>query len=300
MRADGKDANQDRERLGMIQLPDPDSVRRVADWIELSVSVNRYRLSKAEVGSAIESVSGREPGESFISDVWRELLYRHRLYRQPTFDVGERTVEPRPEVEPPIEYLACLILSLFGVRGVTRDPGKLFERITSKAVQGYLSGNAVVFGWPAPPDPEPGNEESQIKRKIRQVAQDLGERFVESPPSRFKDRGVDVIGWIPFREGRSSQLVLLLQCYAGQDWKGKLPVSLESWYQYIHWSFNPIRGFAVPRILSERDWHEESTEKGLLFDRARIINLIPDHVYARTLSAELNTWVQEQLAELQP
>jgi hypothetical protein len=184
------------------------------------------------------------------------------------------------------------------VQGVTREPAKLFERITRKAIEQYLSGNAVVFGWPAPTRPESGSEESQIKRNIKKVADDLGERFVESPPARFNDRGVDVIGWISFHDGRSSQLVLLLQCYAGQDWKGKLPVPLESWYQYIHWSFNPIRGFAVPRVLSERDWHEGSTDKGLLFDRPRIINLLPTDTYDPSLAAELGAWVSEQLADL--
>ncbi len=284
----------------MIQLPDPDSARRVADWIELNVSVSGERLSKAEVSSAIESAAGTEPAEWFISDVWRELEYRHRLYRNPTFKVGERTIEPQTDVVASVEYLACLILSLFGVRGTTRDPGKLFERITRKAVEGYLSGNAFVFGWPNPPEPELGDEESQIKRKIRQVAEDLGERFIESPAPRFNDRGVDVIGWIPFLKGRSSQLVLLIQCYAGQDWKGKLAVPLVSWCQYIHWGVNPIIGFAVPRVIPERDWHEGSTDKGMLFDRPRIVNLIPTDTYDPALAEELNTWVQEQLAELQP
>jgi hypothetical protein len=282
----------------MIQLPDPDSIRRVADWIELNVSLSAERFSKTQVSSAIENLAGAEPRESFITDIWRELEYRQRQYRESTFEVGERTIEPRAEVEVSVEYLTCLILSLFGVQGTTRDPGKLFERITSRAVKGYLSGKAIVFGWPTPPNAEEGDDESQIKRKIRKVAEDLGERFAEAPPARFNDRGVDVIGWIPFLEGRSSQLVLLLQCYAGQDWKGKLPVPLASWYQYIHWSFNPIAGFAVPRVITERDWHEGSTDKGLLFDRARIVNLLSRDTYDPALANELTAWVQAQVAEL--
>lgn len=282
----------------MFDLPDPDSPRRVADWIELTVSVTKARLSKAEVSSAIEGTAGGEPAESFISDVWRELGSRHRLYANPTFEVQERTIEPQPAAEASSEYLACLILSLFGVQGTTRHPAKLFERITSKAVEKYLSGKAFVFGWPALAA-DTADEESQIKRKIRKVAEDLEERFSESPPPRFNDRGVDVIGWIPFVKGRSSQLVLLIQCYAGQDWKNKLPVPLESWYQYIHWGFNPVRGFAVPRVIPERDWHEGSTDKGLLFDRARIVNLISVATGDPVLASELRDWVAQQLVELQ-
>lgn len=284
----------------MVELPDPGSVRRVADWIELNVSVTHEGLSKAEASSAIERLAGQEPAESFMSDVWRELEHRRHLYTNPTFQVGARTIEPEPDVEPSIEYLACLILSLFGVRGTTRDPGKLFERITSKAVGGYLSGKAFVFGWPTPLESELEDDESQMKRKIRVVANALGERFSESPPARFNDRGVDVIGWIPFAKGRSSQLVILVQCYAGQDWKGKIPVPLESWYQYVHWGHNPIRGFAVPRVIPERDWHEGSTDKGMLFDRPRIVNSITTDIHDAALTAELNTWVSAQLAELQP
>src|SRR5229473_3430884 len=104
----------------MVPLPDPESIRRVADWIELNLSIGAERLSKAQVTSAIESLTGAEPAESFISDVWRELAYRQRLYSQPLFQLNDRAIERRPEVEVTDEYLACLILSLYGVRGTTR------------------------------------------------------------------------------------------------------------------------------------------------------------------------------------
>jgi hypothetical protein len=283
----------------MLPLPDPTSIRKVADWIELSLSTGTERFSKPQLSSALERSGGSEPSEAFISDVWKELGYRQRLYSQPVFVLGERVVERRNEIEIGNEYLACLILSLYGVRGTTRDPGKLFERITFRAVKAYLSAKAIVFGWPTHIENGVGDEESQIKRKIRQVAEELGERFVEAPPARFNDRGVDVIGWIPFPEGRSSQIVLLIQCYAGQDWKGKIPVPLDSWYQYIHWGFNPIRGFAIPSVIPERDWHETATDKGLLFDRPRIINSLSTGTYDGELAVEVTAWVGEQLYELQ-
>jgi len=283
----------------MLALPDPTSIREVADWIELSVSTEPQRFSKAQLSSAIERFTGAEPSEAFISDVWRELDYRQRLYREPTFLVTERTVERREGREIGTEYLACLILSLYGVRGTTRDPGKLFERITHRAVKAYLSAEAVVFGWPPHILNEDDDEESQISRKIRQVANELGERFVEAPPARFNDRGVDVIGWIPFPGGRSSQIVVLVQCYAGQDWKRKLPVPLDSWYQYIHWGFKPIGGFAIPAVVPERHWHELATDKGLLFDRPRIINSLSADTYDAELAAEVRAWVSDQLAELE-
>ena len=282
----------------MLSLPDPTSIRKVADWVELCLSTETPRFSKAQLNSAIDLFSGTEPSETFLSDVWRELKYREHLYRYPVFAVRERSIERREGIEISKEYLAFLILSLYGVRGTTRDPGKLFERITNRAIKKYLSGNSLVFGWPGVVTEGEANE-SQIKRKIKQVADELGERFVEAPPARFNDRGVDVIGWIPFFGGRSSQIVLLVQCYAGQDLRGKVAVPLDSWYQYIHWGFNPIRGFAVPAIIPERDWHEMATDMGLLFDRPRILNALSADTYDAELAAEVTAWVGEQLSELQ-
>lgn len=284
----------------MIEIPDPSFIPSVADWIELSISISGERFSKAGVSSIIESIAGEEPAETFLSGLWRELSYRQQLYVNPCFQVQERTVEPQPDTQPPPEYVACLILSLFGVQGTTQLPAKLFERIASKAVKEYLCGNAVVFGWPFDPADNAGAEdEPQIKRKIKKVAEDLSEKFCESPPARFNDRGVDVVGWIPFEERRPGQVVVLLQCFAGRDWKNKLPVPLEAWCQYIHWGNNPVRAFAVPTIIPERDWHEGSTDKGILFDRPRIVNLVSKAEEDRELTEELRAWVDRQLPELE-
>ncbi|HLG15243.1 MAG TPA: hypothetical protein VJH03_12170 [Blastocatellia bacterium] len=282
----------------MIELPDPSSVLRVADWLELSVAASGDALSKAATTAVIESVAGEEPSETFVSSVWRELEYRHRLYQNPCFEVRDRTVEPRQGTECSAEYVACLLWSLFGVQGVTRYPARLFERITCKAVERYLSGNAFVFGWPSDL-PDEDDEDSQIKRKIKKAADDLGEKFIEAPRAQFNDRGVDVIGWIPFAEGRSGQIVMLLQCTAGRDWKNKAPVPIDSWREYIHWSSAPIPAFAIPGIVKENEWHEKTKDKGLIFDRARIVNLLGAGTDDGELADELNTWMRQTLADIE-
>lgn len=280
----------------MIEIPDPDSVTKVADWVELNISVANNSLSKAAVASALERVLGNEPPETFIASVWRELERRQHLYSSSLFCVEDRTVKPETNEQPP-EYLACLLLSLFGIQGDTRLPAKLFERLTCEAVRYYLSGHAAVFGWPFDPeDREDEQEESQIKRKIRKLADDLGERFIEAPLSPFKkDRGIDVVGWMPFREKRSGQVVILLQCAAGHNWKIKRPVPLDAWREYIHWGCSPIIAFAVPCIVNERDWHDTSKDNGILFDRVRIVNLLSEGIRDQTLNQDLNTWVRQQL-----
>lgn len=285
----------------MIEIPDTGSVGSVADWVELNVATRRGAISKMGLASYLEGFAGEEPSEAFISTVWRELESREHMYSYPFFRVEDQTVEPQADSQASPEYLACLILSLFGVPRDTQLPAKLFERLTCRAVKKYLSGKAVVFGFPPETDVEivEGVEtESSIKRKVKKLACVLNEKFCEAPPVRFNDRGLDVVGWIPFNEKRSGQSVLLLQCAAGHNWKDKLPVPIDAWCQYIHWACNPIRGFVVPCIVSKLDWHEKSTDKGILFDRVRIINLISDDIDDSELHEEINAWVQAQLNEL--
>lgn len=65
----------------MIEIPDPDSIPGVADWVELSVSITGNGVSKATVASAIEGASGEEPSEALLTSIWRALDYRHNFIR---------------------------------------------------------------------------------------------------------------------------------------------------------------------------------------------------------------------------
>src|SRR5712692_7753857 len=102
----------------MIEIPDPSSVDRVADWIELAVCVERRSFSRPVVASILEQVAGNEPSEAFVSSLWRELMFRQRLYVVPPFLADEAIVQPtQSRSKPSAGYLACLLLSLFGVQG---------------------------------------------------------------------------------------------------------------------------------------------------------------------------------------
>ncbi len=53
---------------------------------------------------------------------------------------------------------------------------------------------------------------------------------------------------------------------------------LDAWCEYIHWGCKPMRAFAVPCIINEYEWHDASLDKGLIFDRIRIVNLLQNGV----------------------
>lgn len=282
----------------MFNLP-RDERLSVADWVELELALNEKieTLSKATVASVIEQQTGNAADEALITDIWRLLERRAHLYRLSPFNVVGNLVSRVEGVAITETYLACLFFSLYGVRTNRSDP-KILERIAAICIAKYLGGQSYVFGWP-PMEDVP----TQIPERIEELAEKMRERFAEHPAAKYKDRGVDVVSWKPFvTEGkgdhRSGQIAILSQCAAGQDWaKKKGDVPLDAWKQYIHWANPPIRGFVVPGVIQDENWHDTSVDCGVVFDRARICNYIPDPFPDADLLTSIRAWVADEKAE---
>jgi len=212
-----------------FSIPDAGSKDSIADWAELFVALSQEELSKSELGSYIEESAGEEPHEAFVDSVWQELEYREYLYgTQPPFKVAEREVKSAINWNNYPEYMTCLIFSLVGNSEDSAKSGKLFERITSEAMKNYLQGGAAVFGHPR-------------NIRLRDMCGAIGEKFNCDPPRYRKDRKLDVLAWKPFGDCRASQIVILMQCAAGHNWRSKLPeLSIDAWRRYIHFSRRSI------------------------------------------------------------
>jgi hypothetical protein len=279
----------------MIRISDSNSIPYISDWIEWYIAITGEFVSKTKLGQMLEKDTGEEPRESFICDIWKELEYRKKLYNICPFQIDNLAIEPNASFKPNNVYLACLIMAILGAENGSQGTSKLFERIVCEALRKYISGEAIVFGWPVIK-----GEKTSIRERIIDLSVKLNERYVESPAERYKDRGVDVVAWKPFLEKlpRPSQVVILLQCAAGQGWRSKTSdLPLHAWEQYIHWSCNPIKAFAVPYIIPQRDWHDVSKEGGILFDRIRIVNLICTTTGDKVLDREVTLWIKAKLRE---
>jgi hypothetical protein len=269
----------------MIGIIDYSSAESVADWVELVILTEGISISRTQLASEYEASSGSEPPEEFISDVWCELSYRQRMFEHAPFSVEDSTIDPSPVLSVRPEYLACVLLSVYGVPSSAQYITDLFEQVTRSALEVYTAGQAIVVGWHGV------DGEQAIADRIKKIANTIGERFCEPPQRKYKDRGVDVAGWRPFNDSRSGKVVLLVQCAAGRHWKDKLPVPLDAWCEYIHWACRPISGFAVPCVVGRGDWHDYSKDKGLLLDRVRIANLLYDRKIDNTLFVGVAKWV---------
>jgi hypothetical protein len=126
----------------------------------------------------------------------------------------------------------------------------------------------------------------------------MGERFIEPPDKDKKDDTLDVVGWKPFPDGRSSQLVVLIQCASGWHWEGKTrSLRIEAWKQYIHWGCSPVPGIATPDIVPEKKWVDVARDAGLVLDRIRLYNILVSNVQINSFRTELISWCQNQIPQ---
>ena len=284
----------------MLALNDAEDASRVADWVELGLSLGTPAFSKSKLTSVISAACGAEVGEAFASDVWGHLRGRVARYSTDYFEIRGDLAIRRDDVDNGrLEYQICLLFSLYGASAEERSDPKLFERMAAHAIGRYVGGESFVFGWPVLQDIE-----AEIGARVRQICDSLQEKFVEAPAARYQDRGVDVISWKAFPEPvetdrRSGQFVVLSQCAAGHYWRKKTrELPLASWVQYIHWATDPIPGFAVPCVIDDDLWHDVNREvEGLVFDRVRLLNFLTDGVGDNGLREELEAWQAAQFEE---
>lgn len=273
-----------------MSIDNPTSITFVGDWVEFFVCATESGLSKSELLSYIEDSSGSEPDATFIDDVWQELELRLFLYgtENPPYEVNAREIIPLVSWKNNPEYLVCVILSIDGNSIDSASTGKLFERLSRKAVKKYFNGEAVIYGFPT-------------KQTLEEISVLMNETFGFNPSSNFKDRGVDIICWKPFGDKRKSQISAIIQCAAGHNWKGKLlSIPVDAWRQYILWSGSlPIKGFTTPTIIDEKTFHDVVTDSGLMFDRPRLYRNV-QHVSSDDvdLQNDLIDWCTSKVASL--
>lgn len=278
----------------MIELNNIDSIHKIADWVELGTIFNGNRLSRAKMISLLEDNGYTDDayyrGDEIFDSTIAELQRRNILYGPKSPYMIEGTIiQPNIGWEEIPEYLMCLILSYFGAAN-SKGGTKLFERVSQQALRAYMHGKGKVLGFP-----NNNNLTTQLDCLANEMYEGRGNR---NPASSDKDRGVDVVGWMPFMDERNSQLIVLMQCAAGWNWRNKKPVPRPAWTHFIHWNHTTtIPGIAVAEVIELQKWQNAVDDYGLVFDRARIVRCLYANDFSPDprLRIEVINWCKTQL-----
>jgi len=261
----------------MIEMPfEPDAVIG-ADWLELSCFLDYPTpISKIAVEGYFD-LEFAEP-ELLSSDIFRHIEWRKAMSPNYPFYVSDAAIHSKSGVYSAMEYLFPLLLSTHDFYQETRilnwsQVGDLFELFCTASMT-QLVGNAVLIGNKF------GGFSRRFDKCLEEMCNVINER--KGPPhpkaNDFQDAGVDIVAWRKF-DKRKGQIVLLVQCASGMNWRKKGgDIKPKLWNELVFWTVDPIKALTFPYAFdfdspeAEEDWSFYAYDSGLLFDRLRLSN----------------------------
>lgn len=294
----------------MLTIPTRDFTRSVkkhniapyalCDWIEGSLlfQENRKFISQIHVADALVD-NGRYDDHLFalqgVKDAWYEL----RKGGQWIGNKGATVVEKRRLVRRghwrdfPAQSF-CVLLSLapfydwwkeeFG--DDYTEQGDLFELLTKESFEAQFSHWTVYqTGWTRT---NTQGFQQIVEQVVNRLGENIGNVDLWNQP-RAKERGLDLLCYRMFPDGRIGIPVYMMQCASGGYWQSKMGTpNLKVWRNVIVFGNKPVKAFAMPFVVSRDEFARSCVEiGGLLLDRYRLLSA----------SRYQENWISEDLSE---
>jgi hypothetical protein len=189
-------------------------------------------------------------------------------------------------------YLILLIsscLKYFGVMApvLTKD----FELISLYGLQQFLPAKSIVksFG-------KNSQYGGNAKNRITSLAQDLNLQIKQHEVDcisghNAQERGLDLIGWLPYKDNIPNKLIFLCQCACGKNWDSKQGETKLFKCYFDFYKKEPVHVMFISysitnnnNIFYQSDRVDPDT---LMFDRKRIIEQMEDTTFLNTLQSYL-------------
>lgn len=181
-------------------------------------------------------------------------------------------------------YLSLLLSSKLNIfndfrPALTTD----FEEISYNVLKNFLPLNSIIkeFG-------KNTKYTGNARQKIQQLATDLNlsvdtYELKQVGKRNYQERGLDLIGWIPFKDKCGNKIIFLCQCACGKQYESKQHDTrrFENYIRFYkttpqHTMFIP---YSLINISEDKFYHSDYIEKDyLLFERKRIIDFYDNDV----------------------
>lgn len=232
--------------------------------------------------------------EEWINSIFRILEERDFLYGDdyPFCYSQNKIILKENTTSKQKIYLTLLIssnLNLFKI--LKHDLTSEFETIAYQALKTFLPSKAIVkqFG-------KQSDYTGLAIEKIKKLAQDLNINVNDFEISNIskgntQEKGLDIIGWLPYKDKNPNMIVILGQCACGKDWNNKQGDTKRYENYLIFYKLNPLHAMFIPYSLSSNNsnfYQSDDILKGcLLFERTRIIEIIDDVDFLNNLNCNL-------------
>lgn len=298
----------------MFKLPNPPSPRaeisELADFAEI-LSWRRGKVSSTEIVRYLirrdenDGKTGIEHDEDRIIDSLEEVMnetgrrkaacktgypFEHDRYGSVLKRIDSTTRSRKPSV-----YIYLLLGTRLNMQNNRTHAGidgaALLEEVSAAILKAYLGSRncrTYVFGT--------SNQGGTFKNKIDTLCNELEEgvrfRNLNARQIHARDAGLDIVGWIPFEDRSSGQLIVFGQCKTGTEWRKHThnldPVKFNKLWMEEPFLVDPIRAYFVAEAVDRSNWKASSIAAGVLFDRCRLVEY--GGCLSRNLLSSIRKW----------
>jgi hypothetical protein len=182
-------------------------------------------------------------------------------------------------------YLSLLISSKLNIfNSFKSDLTTDFEKISYVVLKEFLPTKAAVKEFGKNTQYQ-GNAISKIKQLAQELDLQINDYELNSVSEKnVQERGLDIIGWLPFADKCRNKVVFLCQCACGKEFELKQHDTrrFENYHKY--YKKNPQHTMFIPYTLinvrEKKFYHSDYIEKDcLIFERKRILEYHNDYSF---------------------
>lgn len=283
-----------------------------ADYVEIvSLFSNQNYVSTADVLDRFrdegiimqqkndeEQAGENDKNEKWINSIFQILNEREYLFSTdyPFEILGNNKIKLKDQAQLTDKnrlYIFLLLASSLNVFDLFESElTSEFELVCFHTLAKYLPSHATVksFG-------KNSEYTGTAKEKITKLASDLKVNIDDNFLNKIshkgnQERGLDIVGWIPFSDNVSNHFSLFCQCACGKEWFKKLTETRRYERYYKFHCNKPNHAMFIPYSLinfQDSDFYQadELGTDTLLFERKRILNYIDDLAFFMSLNSKI-------------
>ena len=173
------------------------------------------------------------------------------------------------------------------------DGTALFEKLCALVLKNYFGKSCKSFVFGTGQD-----DKDSFSSNVQKMLDMLGEgklmfRLPDNDTNHHKDGKLDVVVFIPFADSRKGQFIAFGQCKTGTNWRSAVsqlnPKGFCESFCNPTPGFTPIAVFMVTEAFTENWEYLLRSTNGLLFDRSRIMQYLPNEI-EECLLEDIRKW----------
>lgn len=290
------------------QMPSPQAtLAEVADFMEYQCLISDDNSYSAISGKAAMGIFCDEDDLDSVEDIFPEFdnalseiedRYTFSKTNYP-FEASTNTIKVRAGIDSRIMDIYTFLLLATrenmseGKISDGTDGTALFEKLCAAVLNNYFGEHCTSFVFGTGQD-----EKDTFQNKVQSFLDKLGEgkmvfRSPEYNKNKQKDGKLDIVAFIPFADSRTGRFIAFGQCKTGTNWRTSISQMNPKAFCELYCSpmpgFTPIAIFMVAEAFTDAWEERQRSSNGILFDRARIMNYLPEKIDT-TLLEQIRKW----------